>query len=46
MAQLASEVAVRTSQLTAWKKPLLAQAAELFEDCRKAGRQEGTAPCD
>ena len=31
-AQLASEFSVHTSQVTAWKKQLLDQAAGLFED--------------
>jgi len=33
-AQLASEFSVHTSQVTAWKKHLLEQVAELFEDGR------------
>jgi transposase len=40
-AQLASEFSVHTSQVTAWKKQLLAQAAELFEDGR--GRRDELA---
>jgi transposase-like protein len=40
-AQLASEFSVHTSQVTAWKKQLLAQAAELFEDGR--GRRDESA---
>ena len=40
-AQLASEFSVHTSQVTAWKKHLLAEAAGLFEDGR--GRRDETA---
>ena len=40
-AQLASEFSVHTSQVTAWKKQLLEQAAGLFEDGR--GRRDETA---
>ena len=40
-AQLASDFGVHTSQVTSWKKQLLAQAAELFEDGR--GRRDESA---
>ncbi len=40
-AQLASQFAVHTSQVTAWKKQLLDQAAGLFEDGR--GRRDESA---
>ena len=37
-AQLASKFAVHASQVTAWKKQLLARAASLFEDGRRRGQ--------
>lgn len=40
-AQLASELGVHTSQVTAWKKQLLEQAPGLFEDGRT--RRDETA---
>jgi len=39
-AQLASQFAVHSSQVTAWKKQLLAQVAELFEDGRRQSSRE------
>jgi transposase len=42
-AQLAVEFSVHTSQVTAWKKLLLDQAAELFEDGRQKARDESAA---
>jgi putative transposase len=42
-AELATKFAVHTSQVTAWKKQLLEQAAELFEDGRRGRRDDETA---
>ena len=36
-AQLASQFGIHTSQVTAWKKQLMGQVAELFVDGRHAG---------
>ncbi len=40
-AQLASQFGIHTSQVTAWKKQLMAQVAELFADGRQ--RRPGQA---
>ena len=42
-AQLASEHEIHVGQVTAWKKQLLAGAAELFEDRRSRKPDEGSA---
>lgn len=42
-AELASKYGVHSSQVTAWKKQLLDQAAELFEDGRGKSRDESSA---
>jgi transposase len=42
-AQLASQFSVHTSQVTAWKKQLLEQSPELFEDGRRKSRDETAA---
>ena len=38
-AQLASQFGIHTSQVTAWKKQLMAQVAELFADGRRRTEQ-------
>jgi transposase len=42
-AQLATEFSVHTSQVTAWKKQLLDQVTELFEDGRRKEPDESAA---
>ena len=42
-AELSSKYKVHSSQVTAWKKQLLDQAAELFEDGRSKSRDELSA---
>ena len=48
-AQLASQFAVHVSQVTAWKKQLLDQVSELFEDGRQkrsdAARRPTSSSC-
>jgi putative transposase len=41
-AQLASEFGVHANQVAAWKKQLLEEASELFEDGRGKRPEEGT----
>jgi transposase len=41
-AQLASQFGVHASQVTAWKKQLMAQVAELFADGRQRRTEETT----
>ena len=40
-AQLASQFGIHTSQVTAWKKQLMAQVAELFADGRQRPPEDG-----
>ena len=42
-AELASKYGVHASQVTAWKKQLLDQVAELFEDGRAKSHDESSA---
>jgi len=41
-AQLASQFGIHTSQVTAWKKQLMAQVAELFADGRQRRTEQAT----
>jgi transposase-like protein len=41
-AQLASQFGIHTSQVTAWKKQLMAQVAELFADGRQRHAHQAT----
>ena len=41
-AQLASQFGIHTSQVTAWKKQLMSQVAELFADGRRRRPDQGT----
>jgi putative transposase len=41
-AQLASQFGIHTSQVTAWKKQLMAQVADLFADGRQRRAEQAT----
>ena len=45
-AQLASQFGIHTSQVTAWKKQLMAQVAELFADGRQRRADQATDSVD
>jgi transposase len=44
LAQLASQFSVHPTQVSAWRKELIDRAAELFEDRRKAKRDDEATP--